>query len=59
MDSVATQYVKTEAGYIAYRTFGQGPLDILFLTNWSTNLEVMREWMARYRRLAMTQWPDT
>jgi len=28
-----TQYVKSEAGYIAYQVFGEGPLDILFITN--------------------------
>jgi len=38
-----TQYVKSEAGYIAYQVFGDGPLDILFITNWGTNLEVMWE----------------
>lgn len=43
MENPVTKYVKTSAGYIAYQTFGDGPLDILFLTNWSTNLEVMWE----------------
>ena len=43
MDNAVTQCVKTEAGYIAYQTTGKGPLDILFLANWSTNLEVMWE----------------
>jgi pimeloyl-ACP methyl ester carboxylesterase/class 3 adenylate cyclase len=38
-----TQYVKSKAGYIAYQVFGEGPLDILFITNWGTNLEVMWE----------------
>jgi hypothetical protein len=32
-----TKYVKTEAGYVAYQQFGEGPLDILFITNWATN----------------------
>lgn len=43
MDSSATQYRKTPAGAIAYHTIGDGPLDILFLTNWGTNVEVMGE----------------
>ena len=43
MDNPVTKYVKTGAGYIAYQAFGDGPLDILFLTGWSTNLEVMWE----------------
>ncbi len=38
-----TKYVKSEAGYIAYQVIGDGPLDILFITNWATNLEVMWE----------------
>ena len=43
MVGAETKYVKSEAGYIAYQTFGEGPLDILFITNWATNLEVMWE----------------
>lgn len=38
-----TQYVKTAGGYVAYQVFGSGPPDILFITNWGTNLEVMWE----------------
>ena len=38
-----TQYVKTRGGYVAYQVFGNGPPDILFITNWGTNLEVMWE----------------
>ena len=43
MVSPETKYVKTEAGYVAYQQFGEGSLDILFITNWATNLEVMWE----------------
>jgi pimeloyl-ACP methyl ester carboxylesterase len=38
-----TKYVKSAAGYIGYQVFGEGSLDILFITNWGTNLEVMWE----------------
>ena len=34
-------YVKTGGGYVAYQVFGSGPLDLLFLPHWSTNLDVM------------------
>jgi class 3 adenylate cyclase len=37
------QYVKTSGGYVAYQVFGTGKLDILFITNWGNNLEVMWE----------------
>jgi len=38
-----TQYVKTSGGYVAYQEFGVGPLAILFITSWNTNLDVMWE----------------
>ncbi len=38
-----TQYAKTEEGYVAYQVFGEGPLDLLFITNWSTNVDAMWE----------------
>ncbi len=43
MISGVTKYVKSKKGYIAYQVFGEGPPDILFITNWGTNLEVMWE----------------
>jgi class 3 adenylate cyclase/pimeloyl-ACP methyl ester carboxylesterase len=43
MPKGVTQYVKTSGGYVAYQEFGAGTRDILFVTNWSTNLEVMWE----------------
>jgi class 3 adenylate cyclase/pimeloyl-ACP methyl ester carboxylesterase len=55
MNRPQTQYVKTDEGYVAYQVFGEGQPDILFVTNWSTNLEVMWEEpsLARYfERLA-------
>jgi class 3 adenylate cyclase len=36
-----TRYVKTKGGYVAYQVFGSGDLDLLFVTNWSNNLDVM------------------
>jgi class 3 adenylate cyclase len=41
MPREVTEYVKTVGGYVASQVFGSGPPDILFITNWSTNLEVM------------------
>ncbi|MGH2709732.1 MAG: adenylate/guanylate cyclase domain-containing protein [Actinomycetota bacterium] len=45
-----TTYAKTEEGYVAYQVFGEGPLDILFIPTWTTNLDVMWEEpsLARY-----------
>ena len=43
MIEAETRYVKSEAGYVAYQVFGDGPQDILFITNWATNLDVMWE----------------
>ena len=37
----ATRYVRTEGGHVAYQVFGDGPLAILFITNWINNLDVM------------------
>lgn len=36
-----TQYVKTRGGYVAYQVFGKGPIDLLFIPNWATNVDVM------------------
>jgi class 3 adenylate cyclase/pimeloyl-ACP methyl ester carboxylesterase len=36
-----TRYATTEAGHIAYQVFGEGPLTILFITSWFSNLDVM------------------
>lgn len=38
-----TRYARTDQGYVAYQVFGEGPKDLLFITNWATNLEVMWE----------------
>src|SRR5690606_10540465 len=36
-----TRYVKLDAGYVGYQTFGHGPPACLFVTNWLQNLDVM------------------
>lgn len=36
-----TTYVRTEGGHVAYQVFGEGPLDVLFIPNWMSNLDVM------------------
>lgn len=36
-----TRYEKSSEGYVAYQVFGDGPPDLLFVTNWSTNLDAM------------------
>lgn len=38
-----TRYARTEEGSIAFQAFGDGPLDLVFITNWVTNVEVMWE----------------
>lgn len=43
MNQPQTQYVKTPGGYVAYQVFGDGPIDILFIANWGSNLDVMWE----------------
>ena len=36
-----TRYAKKDEWYVGYQVFGSGSLDILFITNWSTNLDAM------------------
>ena len=45
-----TEYARTDEGYIAYQVFGRGPLDIVFIPAWATNVDVMWEEpsLARY-----------
>lgn len=38
-----TRYTRSSEGYVAYQVFGDGPRDVLFVTNWSTNLDAMWE----------------
>jgi class 3 adenylate cyclase len=40
----AIRYARNKDGqYVAYQVSGSGPLDIVFIPDWVTNLEVMRE----------------
>jgi class 3 adenylate cyclase/pimeloyl-ACP methyl ester carboxylesterase len=36
-----TRYARSAGGYVGYQDFGEGPRDILFVTNWGTNLDAM------------------
>jgi class 3 adenylate cyclase len=36
-----TWYARSEAGYVAYQVFGEGDLDLLLVTSWLQNLDVM------------------
>lgn len=39
-----TRYARNEGGqYIAYQAFGQGAVDLVFIPDWGTNLEIMWE----------------
>lgn len=38
-----TRYAETAYGWVAYKQFGQGPLDLIFVTDWVQNVEVMWE----------------
>jgi class 3 adenylate cyclase/pimeloyl-ACP methyl ester carboxylesterase len=39
----STYYARSSGGYVAYQTFGEGPLDLLFVPNWGNNLDAMWE----------------
>jgi class 3 adenylate cyclase/pimeloyl-ACP methyl ester carboxylesterase len=36
-----TRYAASPDGYVAYQVFGSGPLDLVFMTHWATNLDAM------------------
>jgi class 3 adenylate cyclase len=38
-----TRYARRDGAYIGYQVFGSGPRDLLFITNWGTNLDAMWE----------------
>jgi pimeloyl-ACP methyl ester carboxylesterase len=50
--SVETRYARGDEGYVGYQVFGSGPPELLFITNWLTNLDAMWEEpaMAAYLR---------
>jgi class 3 adenylate cyclase len=43
MANPPTRYARSNAGYVAYQTFGEGPRDLLFVANWCSNLDAMWE----------------
>lgn len=36
-----TRYARTPAGHVAFQVFGEGDIDILFLTSWLSNVDVI------------------
>lgn len=46
-----TRYCETGHGFVGYQVFGDGPRDIVFVTNWLTNVEVIWEEPAARRYL--------
>ena len=50
-----TRYAPSRDGYVAYQVVGHGPLDLVLITGWASNIEVMWEEPLRgnyMRRLA-------
>jgi class 3 adenylate cyclase len=45
-----TRYASSDAGYVAFQVFGEGPISTLFITSWAQNLDVMWDepGLARY-----------
>ena len=43
MKAPETQYAKGRDGFVAYQVIGEGPLDLVFIPDWVTNLEIMWE----------------
>lgn len=43
MGTPQTRYRETPSGFVAFKTWGDGDRDIIFLTNWLTNVEVLWE----------------
>jgi class 3 adenylate cyclase len=55
MRTPETRYAKGRDGFVAYQVIGDGPLDLVFIPDWVTNVEVMWDEpsLARFlRRLA-------
>jgi class 3 adenylate cyclase/pimeloyl-ACP methyl ester carboxylesterase len=38
-----TRYARKKDGYVAYQVVGNGPLDLVFIPTWNTNIDVMWE----------------
>ena len=43
MTTPITKYAPSEGGYVAYQVFGSGPINVVFVTSWVTNVDVMWE----------------
>ncbi len=43
MRNPETRYAKGRDGFVAYQVIGDGPLDLVFIPDWVTNVEVMWE----------------
>ncbi len=46
-----TRYAASEDGFVAYQVFGAGAVDLLFIGNWASNIEVMWEYPPLARSL--------
>src|SRR5262245_24091834 len=43
MNEPETRYARTKDGCVAWQTLGDGPLDVVFVPWWATNLDAMWE----------------
>jgi len=45
-----TRYARVGEAYVGYQVFGDGPLDLVFIPAWNSNIDVMWEdpWHARF-----------
>ena len=43
MTSPVTKYAPSEGGYVAYQVFGSGSTNLVFVTSWASNVDVMWE----------------
>ena len=43
MQAPETRYARSKNGNVAYQVVGDGPLDLVFIPWWSTNVDVMWE----------------
>jgi class 3 adenylate cyclase len=59
-----TRYAAGPEGYVAYQVFGSGPIDLVFMTNWATNVDAMWEepsvasYMERLGSFCRVLWYD-
>ena len=43
MTTPVTTYAPSEGGYVAYQLFGSGSTNLVFVTSWASNVDVMWE----------------